>query len=81
VHASSTIVPGAFMAVKKSLAVMSFLDAGAVLPPAGALDEQAVTSVVLATATMARAAAAVRRESVHRRGGPRHIRIATAHPG
>src|SRR5665647_1298406 len=64
VRTSSTIVPGAFMAVAKSLAAMCWPVAGEVELLVGALDEQAVTPVTAATAN---AAAATRR--VHDRVG------------
>src|ERR1035437_8913745 len=64
VRTSSTIVPGAFMAVEKSLAVMCCPVAGDVVLPADLLDEQALTPAVVATATMASAAAAIQRTMI-----------------
>jgi hypothetical protein len=50
------------MAVEKSLAATCCPVAGEVVRPVGVLDEQALTPVVVATATMASAAAAIRRD-------------------
>src|SRR5674476_276053 len=64
VRTSSTIVPGAFMAVEKSLAAICCPVAGEVVPPADLLEEQALTPAVVATATMASAAAAIQRTMI-----------------
>ena len=64
VRTSSTIVPGAFMAVEKPLAVMCCPVAGHVVLPADLLEEQALTPAVVATATMASAAAAIQRTMI-----------------
>src|SRR5665647_1809939 len=74
VRTSSTIVPGAFMAVENSLAATCCPVAGEVVLPADVLDEQALTPVVVATATMASAAAAIRRD--HLRVGCIRMRFA-----
>jgi hypothetical protein len=59
VRTSSTIVPGAFMAVEKSLAAICWPVADEAGLLAGGADEQALIAVIAATA---RAAAAIRRD-------------------